>query len=126
MRSRGLLGLALAGLLLAPALLGAAERAPTTREKQAAQPGPFKPAVVLRVEALDELFALQPDIRYAEFHERALFNHILGSMDTDDGATCYMVPVGSGVGSSISFSGCPFSTTAQARMAVSSGLTGDA
>ena len=44
-----------------------------------------------------KLFALQPDIRYAEFHERALFNHILGSMDTDDGATCYMVPVGSGV-----------------------------
>ena len=29
-----------------------------------------------------KLFALQPDIRYAEFHERALFNHILGSMDT--------------------------------------------
>ena len=44
-----------------------------------------------------KLFALQPDIRYAEFHERALFNHILGSMDPDDGATCYMVPVGSGV-----------------------------
>jgi len=44
-----------------------------------------------------KLFALQPDVRYAEFHERALFNHILGSMDTDDGATCYMVPVGSGV-----------------------------
>jgi DUF1680 family protein len=44
-----------------------------------------------------KLFALQPDVRYAEFHERALFNHILGSMDSDDGATCYMVPVGSGV-----------------------------
>ncbi len=44
-----------------------------------------------------QLFALQPDIRYAEFHERALFNHILGSMDSGDGATCYMVPVGSGV-----------------------------
>ena len=44
-----------------------------------------------------QLFALQPDVRYAEFHERALFNHILGSMDSDDGATCYMVPVGSGV-----------------------------
>ena len=44
-----------------------------------------------------QLFALQPDIRYAEFHERALFNHILGSMDSADGATCYMVPVGSGV-----------------------------
>lgn len=44
-----------------------------------------------------QLFALQPDIKYAEFHEKALFNHILGSMDSDDGATCYMVPVGAGV-----------------------------
>jgi DUF1680 family protein len=43
------------------------------------------------------LFAAQPDIRYAEFHEQALFNHILGSMDSEDGATCYMVPVGAGV-----------------------------
>ncbi len=43
------------------------------------------------------LFALQPEIRYADFHERALFNHILGSMDPADGATCYMVPVGQGV-----------------------------
>lgn len=44
-----------------------------------------------------QLFALQPDIRFAEFHERALFNHILGSMDSEDGSTCYMVPVGSAV-----------------------------
>jgi DUF1680 family protein len=43
-----------------------------------------------------ELFALRPDVEYAEFHERALFNHILGSMD-DEGNTCYMVPVGQGV-----------------------------
>src|SRR5215475_1474057 len=43
------------------------------------------------------LFALQPDIKYAEFHERALFNHILASMDPTDGRTCYMVPVGRGV-----------------------------
>ena len=40
------------------------------------------------------LFALDPQVRYADFHERALFNHILGSMDPADGATCYMVPVG--------------------------------
>jgi hypothetical protein len=40
------------------------------------------------------LFALDPLIRYADFHERALFNHILGSLDPADGATCYMVPVG--------------------------------
>jgi hypothetical protein len=43
------------------------------------------------------LFAASPDIRYADFHERALFNHILGSIDPADGATCYMVPVGQGV-----------------------------
>jgi hypothetical protein len=43
------------------------------------------------------LFALQPDIKYADFHERALFNHILASMDPGDGRTCYMVPVGRGV-----------------------------
>jgi uncharacterized protein len=43
------------------------------------------------------LFALQPDVKYAEFHEQALFNHILGSIDSSDGAMCYMVPVGRGV-----------------------------
>jgi len=43
------------------------------------------------------LFALDPQMRYADFHERALFNHILGSMDPADGATCYMVPVGQAV-----------------------------
>lgn len=44
-----------------------------------------------------QLFALRPDPFYAEFHERALFNHILASMDPEDGRTCYMVPVGRGV-----------------------------
>jgi DUF1680 family protein len=44
-----------------------------------------------------ELFSLNPDIKYAEFHERALFNHILASIDPEDGRTCYMVPVGRGV-----------------------------
>jgi DUF1680 family protein len=43
-----------------------------------------------------QLFALQPDIKYADFEERALFNHILGSIDAE-GRTCYMVPVGKGV-----------------------------
>ena len=43
------------------------------------------------------LFALRPDIEYAEFSERALFNHILGSIDPNDGSMCYMVPVGQGV-----------------------------
>jgi DUF1680 family protein len=43
------------------------------------------------------LFAIHPDIKYAEFEERALFNHVLASMDPEDGRTCYMVPVGRGV-----------------------------
>ena len=43
------------------------------------------------------LFAIHPDIKYAEFEERALFNHVLASMDPEDGRTCYMVPVGQGV-----------------------------
>ena len=43
------------------------------------------------------LFALRPDAHYADFHERALFNHILASLDPNDGRTCYMVPVGRGV-----------------------------
>ncbi len=43
------------------------------------------------------MFALRPDAHYADFHERALFNHILASIDPNDGRTCYMVPVGRGV-----------------------------
>ena len=44
-----------------------------------------------------EMFALAPDIKYADFHERALFNHILASINPETGATSYMVPVGQGV-----------------------------
>jgi DUF1680 family protein len=40
------------------------------------------------------LFSLRPDAAYADFHERALFNHILASIDPQDGRTSYMVPVG--------------------------------
>jgi hypothetical protein len=43
------------------------------------------------------LFSVQTDIRNADYHERALFNHILASQDPDDGRVCYMVPVGRGV-----------------------------
>ncbi len=43
------------------------------------------------------LFAVTPNIKYAEFQERALFNHVLGSIDPQDGRMCYMVPVGRGV-----------------------------
>ncbi len=44
-----------------------------------------------------ELFSVDPEFSYADFHERALFNHILASQDPDDGRVCYMVPVGRGV-----------------------------
>ncbi len=43
------------------------------------------------------LFAWQPSAARAAFVERALFNHVLGSIDPVDGSTCYMVPVGRGV-----------------------------
>jgi DUF1680 family protein len=44
-----------------------------------------------------KLFAYQPDPTYADFHERTLFNHILASIDNEDGRTSYMVPVGRAV-----------------------------
>lgn len=43
------------------------------------------------------LFSYKPSADYADFQERALFNHVLGSIDPHDGSTCYMVPVGRGV-----------------------------
>ena len=43
------------------------------------------------------LFGLVPDVHYADFHERALFNHILSALDDQAGWACYMVPVGRGV-----------------------------
>jgi DUF1680 family protein len=43
------------------------------------------------------LFSVDPDIRYGDFHERALFNHILASQDPRDGTVSYMLPVGRGV-----------------------------
>ena len=43
------------------------------------------------------LFSVWPDVHYADFHERMLFNHALGSIDPNDGRMCYMVPIGQGV-----------------------------
>src|SRR5215831_15665290 len=43
------------------------------------------------------LFSIRPDAFYADFHERALFNHILASLDPQTGRSSYMVPVGRGV-----------------------------
>ncbi len=43
------------------------------------------------------LFSFWPDPHYADYHERALFNHMLASIDPEDGRVCYMVPVGPAV-----------------------------
>ena len=43
-----------------------------------------------------QLFSIAPDVHYADFHERAQFNHALASFDTDQRRMCYMVPVGPG------------------------------
>jgi DUF1680 family protein len=43
------------------------------------------------------LFSFRPDGAYADYHERALFNHVLASIDPENGTTSYMVPVGRGV-----------------------------
>src|SRR5438309_3118433 len=43
------------------------------------------------------LFSFWPDPHYADYHERALFNHMLASIDAEDGRVCYMVPVGPAV-----------------------------
>jgi DUF1680 family protein len=43
------------------------------------------------------LFAYRPDAQYADYQERALFNHVLASIDPTDGWMSYMVPVGQSV-----------------------------
>ena len=43
------------------------------------------------------LFSFRPDAFYADFQERAIFNHALASIDSESGRTSYMVPVGHGV-----------------------------
>jgi DUF1680 family protein len=43
------------------------------------------------------LFEFNPDPEYADFHERAMYNHMLASIDPNDARTSYMVPVGQGV-----------------------------
>src|SRR6185437_4890290 len=37
------------------------------------------------------------DVLYEDFHERALFNHAMASINPDNSRMCYMVPVGPGV-----------------------------
>jgi DUF1680 family protein len=42
------------------------------------------------------LFGQRPAAEYADYYERALYNHILASQNPDDGMVCYFVPLGSG------------------------------
>ena len=42
------------------------------------------------------LFAWQPQAGYADYYERALYNHILASQNPEDGMTCYYVPLRTG------------------------------
>ncbi|HEY3412551.1 MAG TPA: beta-L-arabinofuranosidase domain-containing protein [Armatimonadota bacterium] len=43
------------------------------------------------------LFSWNPLPQYADYYERALYNHILASQDPDDGMMCYYVPLKTGV-----------------------------
>jgi DUF1680 family protein len=43
-----------------------------------------------------ELFAIQPDVKYADFQEKALFNHVLASINPQNAGLAYMGPVGQG------------------------------
>ncbi|MEP6724754.1 MAG: beta-L-arabinofuranosidase domain-containing protein [Bacteroidota bacterium] len=40
-----------------------------------------------------QLFAFNPRPEYADFYERALYNHILASQEPDSGMMCYFVPL---------------------------------
>lgn len=42
------------------------------------------------------LFRWEPSATYADYYERALYNHILASQDPADGMVCYYVPLVSG------------------------------
>lgn len=43
------------------------------------------------------LFSWDPKAEYADYYERALYNHILASQNPDDGMMCYYVPLKTGV-----------------------------
>ncbi len=42
------------------------------------------------------LFCLDPQARYADYYERALYNHILASQNPETGMMCYFIPLQSG------------------------------
>lgn len=43
------------------------------------------------------MFSMDPDVHYADYQERGLYNHQMASFDPETGRMCYMVPVGQGV-----------------------------
>lgn len=44
-----------------------------------------------------ELFLAAPDAELGDYYEKALYNHILGSIDPNDGMTTYFLALGSGL-----------------------------
>ena len=44
------------------------------------------------------LFCWEPRVAYADYYERALYNHILASQNPENGMTCYYVPLRTGSG----------------------------
>src|ERR1039457_3597824 len=42
------------------------------------------------------LFCWDPQVEYADYYERALYNHILSSQNPEDGMICYYVPLRTG------------------------------
>src|SRR5664279_5302348 len=42
------------------------------------------------------LFCWDPQVEYADYYERALYNHILSSQNPEDGMMCYYVPLRNG------------------------------
>ncbi len=42
------------------------------------------------------LFCWEPKVEYADYYERALYNHILASQNPDTGMMCYYVPLRDG------------------------------
>ena len=44
----------------------------------------------------NHLFTWTADVKYADYYERALYNHIMASQDSETGMVCYFMPMRSG------------------------------
>ena len=66
------------------------------------------------------LFALNPDPRYADFLERALFNHALAQINPANGLMSYHVPVGQGV--QLDYQGSPTDVNSAFTCCVGTGM----